>query len=115
MSLVRVVLVAAVVLCLVMAAVVIDSLAGADEPPSLGRPVLVVPATMATASASGSTEPVGRAPTKGSARPSATEGPPGTAAPVPPPPALDAGDEATEASDDRDDDRDDGVGGSDSD
>jgi hypothetical protein len=98
MSVVRVVVVGAVLLCLAAAAGY--GLDGADDPPSLGPAVRVVsPTTVPDATA------------ETSAAPSTTGGPPPTAARVPPPPAQDAGDDPADEADDLDDDGEDAVGG----
>ncbi len=85
----RIVLVAAAVLCAVVVGVGGYRLAGAADAPSLGRLVVVEPSTTT------STRPAEPVPTATSRAPAPT------AAPVSPPPAQDAGD------DDRDEDADD--------
>ena len=90
----RLVLVAAALLCAVVIAVGGYRLAGAADAPSLGSPIVVQPAaTTSTVGASGSGNPAGR-PTQATSI--SSHAPSATAVQVSPPPVQDAGDDDPE-------------------
>jgi hypothetical protein len=98
----RLVLIAAALLCAVAVAVGGYRLAAPADAPSLGTPVVVQPAaTTSTQRASGSDDPAGR---PARATSTSARAPSATAVQVSPPPVQDAGD------DDPDDEVDDGDG-----
>jgi len=88
----RLVLVAAALLCAVVVAMGGYRLAGAADAPSLGSPIVVQPAsTTSTVGASGSGNPAGGRPTQATS--TSSRAPSATAVQVSPPPVQGAGDD----------------------
>ena len=86
----RLVLVAAALLCAVVVAVGGYRLAGATDAPSLGSPIVVRPAAT-TSTVGGSGNPSGGRPTQATS--TSSRAPSATAVQVSPPPVQDAGDD----------------------